>query len=382
MTILFPRYHINYPQLTFFETMRDVEDWTKVAEDLILASFSEDEVDVINSQSYKALKILAKTIETGVPDKTVISILFSLKSYLNDEDDGVHSHDQNLLPLCNFFTSSQYTCYIRLLMIQFINLLITKGTIGDEENLTDAMYIEQAILRRDEAMLATVLPEDLFRFWEIVVSSIVNNVDRQKEDKFKESSKNSFKIDPDNPSEAILTAGDYAAETIYSGADFLKKGLSRIIPKVTDGIEHLGEVAKKNIEPHEETNQNENNEELEDEQATGDIAAISVSEQDVVAFSKAAVNATDVFRSSAQAVTTSICNVSTQGLNTLGKKWEENQMGEELCPGDELRASFVAIGKVGMATVGATFNVAEAILDATKSGELINHQLWLPNISL
>ena len=347
--------------------MKEVEDWIKVAEELFLSSFSKDEIDVLNSQSYKAMKILAKTIETGVPDHTVISILSSLKSYLDYEEDGIFSHDQNLLSLSNFFTSSQYTCYIRMLMIQFINLLLKKGSIDDEENLTNAMYIEEAIIKRDGAMLATVLPEDLFRFWEIVLSGMVNNVDTQKEGKLQKSS-SSFTVDPDNPSEAILTAGDYAAETIYSGADFLKKGLQTIIPKVTDGIENLGEVAKKNIEPHNESNQNES-EELEDEQTTDEIAAMSVSEKDIVAFSKAAVDATDVFRSSTQAVTTSICNVSTLGLNTLGEKWEENRIGEELCPGDELRASFAAIGKVGMATVGATFNVAEAILDATKAGK-------------
>ncbi len=262
----------------------------------------------------------------------------------NDEFDLCEEED--LLPLCKILTSPEYSdssyASSRVDIIQFVNVLLIEGSAGNEEVFTQAELIEQAIVQRDESiLLSSILPENLFKFWKRLISIIINSIDTQNVEK-KLNKTTSFAIGPDN----IAIAGDYAAEKIYGGATFLSKCLSDIVPKVTDGIENLGTFAKNNLEPHSPDDLTEKEVGLHENKTYYDNG-IRVTEENAVAFSQASVEATDVFRSSAKAVTSGICDISSKGLNKLGEKWEENEVGKTLCPEkDELRESVAAIGKV------------------------------------
>ena len=53
----------------------------------------------------------------------------------------------------------------------------------------------------------------------------------------------------------------------------------------------------------------------------------------------------------------------------LSEKWKENKLGEELCEEPELREALSLAGKVSIAALGASVNLAESIFQATKESK-------------
>ncbi len=398
------------------ETLVSSFTTTRTEEDAASSSASNDK------QIEKSLKFLEEAHQNGLSDDTLTSLVSSLEHYCflrasEEEGDCITDNDEMkiitkkyhleedtallLLPICEFMVAGEDSSPPSssskkvTVFIQFVNFLLSHCLMGDEENETQTTFIEQAIEQRDEAILATVLEEDLFRFWEKIIAIIIHSIDGKSssadETSFKQKevgagdvggvvNSSSFTIDPDNPSGAIIAAGDFAAEKIYGGAKFLNQSLSNIIPSVTGGIETLGDFAKNNIQPdaskdsltsqvgNDDDDDNDDKNPKKVDKGHGNDSK-EITEDDIVAFTEASVQATDVFRSSTEALTSGIYNISSKGINNLSNNWKKNEIGKELCEQDELRESFAAIGKIGIATVGATLNVAEAIFNVTKAGK-------------
>jgi hypothetical protein len=318
--------------------------------------------DAIEQCRERAFDHLTRIEEYDVPNKTVISIINGLQRHFREglnhnKSDAIDKDDQDffLQPIVEFLSSStEEACKVSI--IQFVNLLLSNFSLDDSTSLNQAEVVYKATLFQNDEEKMAVLKTISDAFGDNVVMScfwqyILHIISSKKELKEVESNSNDIQRRDSSDAEVIIAAGDYAAEKIYGGAQFLSNGLTHIIPKVTSCIENAGEYAKQNIEP------NSNQEPVD---ATKD-------EDRTVAITQTSVRATDMFRESAKTVAGGICDYSTKGINKMAEKWDENKLGKELCPEDELRETIVAAGKIGMATLGATLNIAESVFDATKA---------------
>lgn len=153
----------------------------------------------------------------------------------------------------------------------------------------------------------------------------------------------------------ISKGSDVVSEGIYKGAKFIESGLANVVtPFLTNSIKAVGSFAKDSIEP---TNGGEidaggdHNENESDE-------AISVSDN--------VVYATDKFRQGSQFVASGVQNVSAKGIDSIRKKWEENDYSDRLVKDKETKELLSAAGKVCIAAIGATAVVGESIFETTK----------------
>lgn len=377
--------------------MNERKEWRSTADEFISFILQKDvNVNVANVDKCRrrALELLQVIKDEAVAsDHIILLVIDALRCYVTtqfddqggdnnrnnhkDDDDCDSDNDkdkdnnveerENEKEKVNKFThaiveilrsnSIEQTCKIHI--IQFINLVLSKFSLDDDENMTEAETVYEALTQREE----------YYNSEDVVVSMADAGVDnimtvpywdemlhllKSKENITKAISSSSLNNETTRTdAESIKAAGDYAAEKLYLGSELFKKGLSQIVPKVTDGIEHLGKLAKQNIKPA-------SNLKKESEEGTKD-------DDQVVAVTEASVHATDIFRESAKVVAFGIRDYSTKGINKLTEKWEENELGKELCPENELREAIALAGKVSIASIGATVNVAESIFEATKA---------------
>jgi hypothetical protein len=84
-----------------------------------------------------------------------------------------------------------------------------------------------------------------------------------------------------------------------------------------------------------------------------------------IAFSDAAKRASEYAREGTKAVVSSLCDASLSGLQRVGNKLGDQRFVENFSP--EGKAVIQAVGKIGIATVGAAAIVGEAIVETGRS---------------
>ena len=161
---------------------------------------------------------------------------------------------------------------------------------------------------------------------------------------------------------AIDASGEAMAKQIFQGAKFIENGLANVVtPFLTKGIDSVGSFTKDRIEP--------SCEDYGDSDGEDDLA---------ISLSNEVVNATDKFRRGSQTVAFGVRDVSTKGIASVAKKWEDNGTTAHFVQDEELRALMTAAGKIGIAALGATAIVSESIFETTKEGQSLSHNLpWL-----
>mmetsp|Transcript_8710 Transcript_8710/g.13014 ORF Transcript_8710/g.13014 Transcript_8710/m.13014 type:complete len:438 (+) Transcript_8710:155-1468(+) len=343
-------------------------DWTILADELVSSFIIHQKNEGINNGGtatntieQKASQLIECIKQADVP-KELISPLMSALSYYSKRtlNTSNSNDDTDFLYVCihEYLSSRLIDENSKIEMIQFINLVVSSGSIegGDDErseekNGENAKLVLYNILICSDDHRELRSPNfhalensKLQQFWDGMHISLISK--RNGNDS----------IGANSDTEAIIAAGDYAAEKIYSGAKYISNSLTRMVPKVTNGIENLGEYAKQNITP------NSSGEDLcnkgrgsEDQEDQG------------VAITQALVENSDKFRVASQSVTIGIRDIGTRGINNAVGKWEENSIGKDLCPQDEIRESIVTAGKIGLAAIGATVEIAESVFEVTKA---------------
>ncbi len=323
------------------------EDWKVIANDLISSFVSSTAIEKRASGLIEGMK------QADVPSQIILPLMNALSTYSKQTNDDVSNHydDSDFLYDCilQCLTSSLIDENCSIKIIQFTNFVLLGSSIeeideeiGEERSLGDAKLVLYNILMYDNDHQSfspnfdAIQNPRLQNFWRRMYVSL-------------RSKRNSGNVDKLSDSEAIIAVGDYSAEKIYSGAKYLSNSLTRMVPKVTKGIENLGEYAKQNITP------------------SASREALDQEDQGV-AVTQATVEATDTFRKASQTVAIGIRDLSTRGINKAAEKWEENGLGKDICPQDEMREGIVTAGKIGMAAIGATVEIAESVFEATKAG--------------
>ena len=155
---------------------------------------------------------------------------------------------------------------------------------------------------------------------------------------------------------AIDAGGDIVAKRIYQGAKSIENGLTNVVtPFLTKSIDFVGSYAKDRIEP-----------------SSGDDSDNDGTDNLATSLSDDVVNATDKFRRGSQTVAFGVRDVSTKGIASVAKKWEENDTSAHFVQDKEMRALLDAAGKIGIAALGATTVIGESIFETTKEGWLLS----------
>ena len=399
--------------------MTEVNKWKSAVDELISSIFqsqnNENDVKIEQCQQ-RAFKLLYQIKDSGSVEnhKFVISTTNALRWRFDLINDSESNHNVDTNPdnitnkeeeihasfhlIAEMLRSKSIAEKHKVSIIQFINLILSRFSIDNESNLNQAKSVYDSLriegdheeyFRNNDSCEISAHAHDQSKsithgldddnnnkllsdpFWnqllQVMQQPCFSQVNQQTNTNGRKVASDSYnRRDVGTDAKSIKAAGDFVAENMYSGAQFLSRGLAFFIPKVTEGIENFGAFAKQNIEPS--SSLAETYDEVE-EKSTNEENYIDSNEDDqAVAITAASVEATDVFRESAQTVAFGIRDYSTRGINILAKQWEEKEIGQELCPEHELRESLVFAGKVSMATLGASVNLAESILDATKAG--------------
>lgn len=336
----------------------DNEDWKSTANDFIssiIQIYHEEQkntaalnVDQCKERAFELLEVIKECTED-----TSIRISFIM--------DALHTHfaeEKDLQAIADIFLSREVQHQCKIHLIQLINIILGKSSTNYDENVEEAETIYEALMEKEYGRDQGGNPNrisiaDRFDpFWDKISSSI--QVEGEAIRRISRTPSGRDIIDAD----AVSKAGDYVSEKIYGGAKLLSSSMTPIVPKVTNFIETLGEYAKQNIEPHSKV------EELATEKDDGDNFG-----DHSVAVTEAAVNATNSFRESAKMVAFGIRDYGAQGINALADVWKQHEVGKELCPEPELRESFVFAGKVSLATIAATVELAESLFEVSKAGK-------------
>lgn len=147
----------------------------------------------------------------------------------------------------------------------------------------------------------------------------------------------------------VIKGGEAVASFIMGAARWFERGLATSVPVVTEGIDATGRLIKENLVPEEKPLVNRPTEVV------------------TLTYTGATKRATGRVRESAQFVAFGIRDASTRGISKVAKKFEDENLGEELVQDKDMRDVMVAAGKVGLATLGAAAIVGEALFDTTKA---------------
>ena len=145
----------------------------------------------------------------------------------------------------------------------------------------------------------------------------------------------------------LKTTGDTAAVYISAGATLMQAGIARSVPAISQQIDTAGKLVKGMIK--------------------SDEYPLITSRDAVVAmaYSDAAKRASEGARETTFQTVTGIRDASARGLNMVARKFENSKLAESLPP--EGREVMKAVGKVGMATIGAAAVVGEAIVETSRA---------------
>jgi hypothetical protein len=145
----------------------------------------------------------------------------------------------------------------------------------------------------------------------------------------------------------VANTGDTAAVYISTGATLMQEGMARSVPAISHQIDTAGKHVKEMIKSNE--------------------YPLIMSRDAVVAmtYSDAAKRASEGARETTRQAVTGIRDASARGLNIAAGKFENSKFAESLPP--EGREVMKAVGKVGMATIGAAAVVAEAMVETSRA---------------
>jgi hypothetical protein len=144
----------------------------------------------------------------------------------------------------------------------------------------------------------------------------------------------------------VASTGDTAAVYIATGATLMQAGMARSVPAISQKIDTAGKHIKGMIK--------------------SDEYPLMMSRNAVVAmvYSDAAKRASEGARETTFQTVVGIRDASARGLNAVARKFDNSKLAESLPP--EGREVMKAVGKVGMATIGAAAVVAEAMVDTSR----------------
>mmetsp|Transcript_3560 Transcript_3560/g.5469 ORF Transcript_3560/g.5469 Transcript_3560/m.5469 type:complete len:466 (-) Transcript_3560:288-1685(-) len=145
--------------------------------------------------------------------------------------------------------------------------------------------------------------------------------------------------------EQVVRGSEQATMIISTAAHTVEAGLELSVPVISAGLDLTGNLVKKMT--HADTSPRTKQ---------GVVASVYVEK---------AKETTDVIRRSARSTLLGVRSASAKGVSTIAHKCEERQVGQRLVPDDDHRAVLLAAGKVGIASLGATAIVAEAMFDSS-----------------
>lgn len=154
-------------------------------------------------------------------------------------------------------------------------------------------------------------------------------------------------LDRERERVALVTkTGDTAAIVISAGAWLVEEGMTRSGIALSSQIEQAGVQVKGHIKAND--------------------YPLMMDRDAVVAltFADAAKRASSGAKESTKLAMHGIRDASSRGIHMVASKFEEGKMGEHLPP--EGREALKAVGKVGLATVGAAAIVGEAIYETSR----------------
>lgn len=163
----------------------------------------------------------------------------------------------------------------------------------------------------------------------------------------------------------IARTGEAAADFITNGASWMERVLlSKSVPLIHTGIDNVGNFLKQILTPAEQDalmvlGQDNNN--IDQHFSQGKPAVV------LLIYTDAAKRATSEAKESVRVVLHGIRDTSTEGIHWVAHRMDEDKVGERLITDPSSRAVLAAWGKVGLASLGATAVLSEAMLEATKS---------------
>ena len=270
------------------------------------------------------IRELLKMLDKEVSNNSIISDL--LVAFMFEIDPGLRGEDASVESLLVFFSSSADESS-KHLVIELICIVFELWSLDEVNKSAKAVELLEGFLFIETAT----------NFWFMVRGHTLEV-------------------------SAIDTGGDIMAKRIYQAAKSIENGLANVVtPFVTKSINSAGSYAKDRIEPSSGDDS--------DNDGTGNLPT---------SLSDDVVNATDKFRRGSQIVAFGVRDVSTKGIASVAKKWEDNGTTAHFVQDEELRALMTAAGKIGIAALGATAIVSESIFETTKEGQSLSHNLpWL-----
>ena len=365
-------------------------DWKSIADDFITTILQTDQGgddesirESLGQFRERAFCLLDEVMQEcdEVNQDLVISIIKMIRYHLESQNGSKCSDDCNEAgddastsqsEVAKFLSSQSVDESHKMKLIEFMNFLIFHRLTAQNYDVAkdEAEKIYKFLLQNQR--FGHKLEVDDVKcntFWNLILQSMNKEIEESDviptESTARDSSDADMKQEIEEldkiPTESaardtsdadrIKAYGDAMSESIYRGSMFLSGSLSSLVPTLTNSIENLGDFAKRNIEPSEESVDND-----------------FVNEPNV-AITEIAVEASESFREAAKVAAHGIRDLSTQGINAIAEKWKENKLGEELCEEPELREALSLAGKVSIAALGASVNLAESIFQATKESK-------------
>jgi len=99
--------------------------------------------------------------------------------------------------------------------------------------------------------------------------------------------------------------------------------------------------------------------------------------EDIVTYSSSARKSTESMKVWTRNASLGVKNVATSGIINLANQWEEHKIGEKIIPSEKHRVMVSNVGKVGLAGLGATAMVTEALFQGTIKGRIITFFIFL-----
>jgi hypothetical protein len=157
----------------------------------------------------------------------------------------------------------------------------------------------------------------------------------------------------------IRRRGEFTATSISAGARFVEAGLLHSTNMVTSGMDETGGLLKTVLEPKYIEPAISNSNTHHAQKKSSGMATLVVT--------GAAKRVTNDARVTTKGLVMELRKVSTQGLQTAATKFQDGNMGERLVPHPESRMVLMAVGDVGMASLGAAAIVGEAVYNSTSA---------------
>jgi hypothetical protein len=162
--------------------------------------------------------------------------------------------------------------------------------------------------------------------------------------RFSELSEQEYRLEVED----VVKGGEVAAQYIAGAAKWVQRGLKWSVPVINGGLETAGDKLKKIISP---------------QKGDHDMKSAIL----VASCTSSVKKATDGVRITTRRTMTGIRDASSHGIQMAAKRFDDEKFSHKLVPDQDHRDVLAAAGKVGIASLGASIVVGEAIYDTTKA---------------